>query len=66
MTDNHKHAAIIEHLKTLLIRIKSLSGSGEIDRLTIEGNQKLFDLGESLGITKEIEMLRDRRIDPTN
>jgi len=45
-------------------RIKTLSSSGEIDRICLYSTTKLINLSEKAGITKELRELKERRIDP--
>jgi hypothetical protein len=61
----HEKATVIEHLISSFLNIKKLSGSGEIDRLCLDGMNKLYVLAESDKIQKELDEVRKRRIDPT-
>ena len=62
----HEKAVIIDHIISILMHIKSVSMCVEIDRLAMCGVSKLIELAESEKIQKELDVVRKRRIDPTN
>lgn len=63
--DNHKTASSMEHLIESFMRIKTLSTSGEIDRLCVDGVSVLLALSKECGLQNEVNEIKNRRIDPT-
>jgi hypothetical protein len=62
--DKHSMAGCVHHIQGLFLRIKSLSASGEIDNLCLDGIIRLNALTDSARIQKELDDVRSRMIDP--
>lgn len=66
MTSDEKHALAgsIEHLYSLLLRIKEINAHGWIDDCCMDGLNRLDSLQEHFEIKELVREMRSRRIDP--
>lgn len=64
--EKHTVAVLLDTIKQNCLKIKSISGSAEIDRLSVEASAKASMLGDILGVSDEMSMILERRIEGTN
>ena len=66
MTIDEKHALAgsVEHLYSLMLRIKGISAQGRIDDCCMDGLNRLDKLKEHFDITELVREIHSRRIDP--
>ena len=64
--DKHQKATLVYRLIGAFLEIKKISNSGEIDRLCLDGLSTIGKLTEAEKIQKELDIVRERMIDPTN
>ena len=57
----HEQAAIMEHLIASFMRIKSISASGEIDRLCLDGINKAYKFCEVSKLQGQLDIITRRR-----
>ena len=62
----HDKAVIIDHVICAFMTIKSISMSGAIDKLCMDGVSKMVTLADTERVQKDLDEVRKRRIDPTN
>lgn len=60
----HKLATPLEHLLQSFHRIKMLSSCAEIDRICVGGISTIITVAGTAEIQRELDQLRERRIDP--
>jgi len=64
--DGHTQAVVLDHLIQTFMKIKALSASASIDTMCVDGMCKCYALSDALHLKHDLEIVRQRRIDPTN
>lgn len=64
--DKHKKAVIIQDILDTLYYVRQNSWSSKIDDRCDRGITNLFKLAGVEGVQKQLDEIRERRIDPTN